>query len=85
MTHGPLSQADFLTRMGLQLRVQALTRATTGEDRKEVIESAAKRLVDPAGMGNQYKFLAVTGARHAKLTPEQSWPFVDNIPQSTPN
>ena len=60
-----------------------MKRASRDNDRKKDIEAAAKRLIDPAGMGSQYKFLAVTGTRSAKLTTEQSWPFVDDSVQNT--
>ena len=83
MTHGPLSQAAFLTRMGLQLRVDALKRAARDEERKKEIETAAERLVDPTGMGHQYQFLAVTGTTQAQLTAEQTWPFVETTSQGS--
>lgn len=49
--------------MGLEARVNALLRAATSEARQEQIASAAKRLVDPLGMGAQYKVLGVVSAR----------------------
>lgn len=76
--HGPIPQATFLERMGLQLRVDTLKKAATDEKRREDIERSAKRLVDRTGMGIQYQVLGVTGTKHieGELTPEQRWPFV---------
>ena len=68
--------------MGLQIRVDALKQAAR-DDRKLEIEKAANRLIDPIGMGTQYQFLAVTGTKHAKLTAEQRWPFMEDNPQGS--
>ncbi|KAM0788941.1 hypothetical protein ACM66B_003016 [Microbotryomycetes sp. NB124-2] len=57
--HEPMTQASFLYALGLEPRLQALLRAASPE-RKNDIESAAKRLVDPTGMGTQYKVMMVT-------------------------
>ncbi|KAI0029274.1 S-adenosyl-L-methionine-dependent methyltransferase, partial [Vararia minispora EC-137] len=56
--HGPLTQHDFLTRMGMHLRVKKLQDAARPERRKS-IEDAANRLVDLMGMGKQYKVMGV--------------------------
>ncbi|KAI0749705.1 S-adenosyl-L-methionine-dependent methyltransferase [Daedaleopsis nitida] len=73
---GPVSQATFLQRMGLQARVSALKAAATDEERRKQIEQAANRLVDPTGMGSQYQFMALTGKRTQELKEEELWPFV---------
>ncbi|KAJ3549004.1 hypothetical protein NM688_g5227 [Phlebia brevispora] len=78
ITHGPLTQETFLTRMGLQLRVDALKKSASSEARKADIEAAAKRLIDPLGMGRQYQFLGITGTRNIQPTPEQCWPFIED-------
>ncbi|KIL64283.1 hypothetical protein M378DRAFT_126966 [Amanita muscaria Koide BX008] len=70
-THGPLSQADFLERMGLTLRVAALARAAPSEERRGTIRDAARRLVDRTGMGSQYQVLGITNAAE-----QVTWPFV---------
>lgn len=72
--HGPLSQRDFLTRVGLDMRVQALQRAARPE-RRDAIKSAADRLVDSTGMGRQYMVLGVTGAAKGEIS-EPVYPFV---------
>ncbi|KAI0635645.1 DUF185-domain-containing protein [Trametes polyzona] len=79
--HGPLSQAIFLHRMGLQARLDALKAAAKDDARRQQIEQAAKRLVDPTGMGTQYQIMGMTGKRKAALTDEERWPFVE-IPQN---
>ncbi|KAF8917251.1 S-adenosyl-L-methionine-dependent methyltransferase [Mucidula mucida] len=59
-TLGPISQAKFLTKMGLEPRLEALKNAAKTDERREAIESAAKRLVDPDGMGKEYQVLGIT-------------------------
>lgn len=73
MTHGPISQADFLERMGLQLRVKGLIDAAKSEERKKVIQDAANRLVDRTGMGKEYQFMGITSRLGEK---EEVYPFV---------
>lgn len=77
LTHGSLSQADFLTRMGIKVRVEALKRSATDETRRSDIDKAATRLVDLTGMGNQYRILGITSAVDPATPPaEEIWPFV---------
>ncbi|PFH53138.1 hypothetical protein AMATHDRAFT_138506, partial [Amanita thiersii Skay4041] len=77
-THGPLLQGDFLERMGLLLRVEALVRSATSEERRESVRAAARRLVDRIGMGSQYQVLGITSnGLHGKMQGVQDvWPFV---------
>ncbi|KAI0768010.1 DUF185-domain-containing protein [Trametes elegans] len=81
--HGPLSQAVFLHRMGLQARVDALKASAKDEERKKSVEQAAKRLVDPTGMGTQYQIMGMTGLRKTDLTDEERWPFVEAVQHTT--
>ncbi|KAF8623719.1 hypothetical protein AX17_007416 [Amanita inopinata Kibby_2008] len=75
--HGPLSQAKFLERMGLPLRVAALMRSAPSDERRKTIRDAADRLVDHAGMGSQYQVLGITS--RIPLGKEQVvWPFVND-------
>ncbi|KAI0925513.1 hypothetical protein AcV5_008230 [Taiwanofungus camphoratus] len=76
-SYGPVSQATFLTRMGIKARVDALKRGANSEDRKKEIEMAAQRLVDPTGMGIQYQVMSMIGARGIEPTVEERWPFVE--------
>jgi NADH dehydrogenase [ubiquinone] 1 alpha subcomplex assembly factor 7 len=58
--HGPLTQAEFLGRMGIDTRAQAL-RAVVTEDKAAEIEAARLRLTaaGSAGMGTLFKVLAL--------------------------
>ncbi len=71
-THGPITQADFLNRMGLPLRVAALIRNAQKEERKKAIERATARLVDPLGMGREYRVLGITSL---PVDGKPVWPF----------
>jgi NADH dehydrogenase [ubiquinone] 1 alpha subcomplex assembly factor 7 len=73
--HGPISQAKFLDRMGLEVRIEMLKAHAKTEERKNEIEKAGKRLVDTAGMGSQYQVLGLTcgGGYNAKGV----WPFME--------
>ena len=80
--HGPASQAQFLTAMGIEERAAQLVKkavdkeraGSTGQDRSELtemvkrIESGWKRLVDtgPQGMGRLYQVMAIVPYKPAK-------------------
>jgi len=74
LTHGPISQACFLTRMGIDARVGAL-KSQASPERAVEIEKAAKRLTDLTGMGKQYQVMGFTSEA---ITGEDDgpWPFV---------
>lgn len=55
---GPLPQGDFLVRLGLLQRTQAL--ATANPDRAAALRDAADRLAAPSRMGQLFKALAIT-------------------------
>ncbi|CCL99309.1 uncharacterized protein FIBRA_01325 [Fibroporia radiculosa] len=76
---GPLSQAAFLTRMGLPSRVEALKKSASSQERGDAIEKAAQRLVDPTRMGAEYKIMAMTGRRDIEPNIQERWPFVDGL------
>jgi len=82
-THGPISQAAFLQNMNMEARVARLIfKAKKDKKKKSETAAAARRLVDPNGMGQQYRVLAVTGtgARKAEEGEEgEVWPFVPRI------
>ena len=67
--------------MNINARVAQLVRNSADPVRGGAILRAARRLVDPIGMGSQYKVLGVTG-EGARRTPEGKpeedvvWPFV---------
>ncbi|KAF9000650.1 S-adenosyl-L-methionine-dependent methyltransferase [Cyathus striatus] len=72
-TYGPISQATFLERMGLQIRVDALVRAATSDERKDTIRKGAERLVDLVGMGKDYQVLGIAKQRNQ----QDVWPFIE--------
>lgn len=82
-TYGPLDQRQFLLRMGIMERIAALTHNTKDEKRREAIQSAGLRLIDPAGqgMGKVYKMFGITSrAGDEKL---EIWPFA-SLPDGNP-
>lgn len=68
--HGLLNQRDFLLKMGIEVRCNALVRAAVNDERRKDIEHSVKRLVDPLGMGTQYQVMAVTPK-------EKPYPFLE--------
>ncbi|KAG6832790.1 hypothetical protein H0H92_009408 [Tricholoma furcatifolium] len=63
--HGPVTQSEFLGKMGMAVRVMALAREGKDEKRRTEIIDAAKRLVDPAGMGTEYKVYGFTNIKES--------------------
>lgn len=55
--HGPVGQGEFLTRLGIGVRAEALAKGAP--ERAEEIESARRRLVEDDQMGTLFKVLAV--------------------------
>jgi NADH dehydrogenase [ubiquinone] 1 alpha subcomplex assembly factor 7 len=55
--HGPLTQAEFLGRLGVVERAARLMAANPAAANQ--IEAAVQRLLTPTGMGGQFKVLAV--------------------------
>ncbi|GAA5992727.1 hypothetical protein JCM10908_006900 [Rhodotorula pacifica] len=74
-TPGPISQARFLTALGLQPRLAALLRSAPSEERRKEIESSARRLVDKTGMGEQYKIMGVVPKGVGAMQEEGVFPF----------
>lgn len=69
--------------MNMEARVAKLI-FKAKKDKKKRVETAAaaRRLVDPNGMGQQYKVLAVTGTGVRKAEESEVgevWPFVPGI------
>ncbi len=54
---GPVTQGDWLRRMGVEARAEALARAAP--ERAGEIEAARRRLTDPGAMGHLFKALAL--------------------------
>jgi NADH dehydrogenase [ubiquinone] 1 alpha subcomplex assembly factor 7 len=59
--HGPVTQGEFLKRLGIETRAVALMAKTTPEISAD-ISGALKRLIDSGrgGMGSMFKVLAIT-------------------------
>ena len=56
--HGPVTQRAFLRALGLELRAAALVNAAT-EEQAPLVDSGARRLIEPGGMGTLFKALAI--------------------------
>lgn len=59
LTFGTVNQADFLGRMGMDVRLQQLLSKCEDEQVARDLKSAHAMLTDPAGMGAQFKCLAL--------------------------
>ncbi|KAI8056747.1 midA-like protein [Syncephalis plumigaleata] len=57
--HGPVTQRDFLHRMGIEIRLAMLQKGANVED-QQLLQKAYQRLTDPLAMGNTYKLMAFT-------------------------
>jgi len=56
--YGPLTQREFLSRLGIEARKAKLLERATPEQAR-TIETGCRRLVDPAEMGTLFKVLAL--------------------------
>ncbi len=61
-TFGPVSQADFLRRLGIVQRAESLKGRATNAQRA-AIDAALARLIDPGQMGTLFRVLAVGDGR----------------------
>lgn len=59
--YGPVTQAAFLNRLGIGLRLEQLLRHA-GPAQREALASGHRRLTDPAEMGRLFKAMAFTSA-----------------------
>ncbi|KAF5391635.1 hypothetical protein D9757_002467 [Collybiopsis confluens] len=59
--HGPISQNQFLSMMGLMPRLEALLAASVGdkEKQKRILEGA-QRIMNPTQMGSEYSVLGIS-------------------------
>lgn len=57
---GPIRQGDFLERLGLHLRLEAVEKSLNDEAKREDFRSGALRLVDREGMGGLFKVMAIS-------------------------
>jgi NADH dehydrogenase [ubiquinone] 1 alpha subcomplex assembly factor 7 len=58
LVDGPMTQTEFLLKMGLVERAQVLMREARA-DQVNAIETGARRIADPDGMGGLFKVMAV--------------------------
>ncbi|MBJ26202.1 MAG: methyltransferase [Alphaproteobacteria bacterium] len=56
---GPITQGEFLRRIGIETRAAKLLKNANSSSALK-IESALKRLIDPNGMGQMFKVVAIT-------------------------
>jgi len=59
-SYGPVTQAEFLTALGLETRLATLAR--TNPDSETALSAGAHRLTDPNEMGTLFKVRALTGS-----------------------
>ena len=57
--HGPVTQGEFLARLGIVQRAEALAEKAD-EGQRWLIEAALQRLVSPSAMGRLFKVLGLT-------------------------
>ena len=65
--HGPITQGEFLTNMGINERAESLKRGSTIQQSKD-IDTAVKRLTDRKEMGQLFKIIGLT-AKDSPLPP----------------
>jgi NADH dehydrogenase [ubiquinone] 1 alpha subcomplex assembly factor 7 len=66
--HDILTQGEFLTRMGIDMRTESLSRQLAKADRADLV-AASKRLVDDQQMGLLFKVACATNTRMTKPYP----------------
>ena len=57
---GPVRQADFLERLGIERRLARVMEAAADDETREVLRSGALRLTEPGGMGGLFKVMAIS-------------------------
>lgn len=69
--YGPVEQGNFLQTLGITERAEQLLRATQDHEKKTVLQSATKRLVERGGggMGRIYKAMAIVPESGGKRWP----------------
>jgi NADH dehydrogenase [ubiquinone] 1 alpha subcomplex assembly factor 7 len=59
--YGPISQGEFLIRLGAQLRLEMLLKQASAAQREALI-AGLERLISPQAMGELFKVMAVSGS-----------------------
>ena len=70
---GPITQTDFLMRMGLAERSEALM-SKARPDQLGLLEAGIRRIADPFGMGGRFKVMCVR-SKHVPMLP----PFTPHV------
>jgi hypothetical protein len=58
------------------MRVSALQHAAVSPERADALSQASAPLVDPAGMGREYKVMGMMGGAAGATDTDGVWPFV---------
>ena len=74
---GPITQHDFLLRMGLDLRVKKLVQGALDVARRKHIVQGADRLVSLTGMGKEYKVMGIVPTPEGESF-EEVYPFLQS-------
>ncbi|GAB6024545.1 hypothetical protein CHUAL_009698 [Chamberlinius hualienensis] len=56
---GPVTQRDFLSSMGIQLRLEQLLKATRSPEEREQLKSGCSMLCDVDKMGERFHFMSI--------------------------
>ena len=64
--HGPVDQGNFLQRLGIRERADALLKSADAAQSRG-IETGLTRLIAPAEMGTLFKVIAISDHRLARL------------------
>ena len=67
LTYGTVDQKDFLTRMGINMRLEKLLASCRNEKSVNDLKSAHRMLTDPMEMGSKFKFFALYPAVMEKI------------------
>ena len=67
--YGPVTQRALLARLGVEQRVGALLEGCEGDEQADALIAGAERLVSEAGMGGQYRAMALVNARFPGAPP----------------
>jgi NADH dehydrogenase [ubiquinone] 1 alpha subcomplex assembly factor 7 len=72
--------------MGIEIRAAALLRSASSLERKKAIEDGTGRLIDPLGMGEQYKVLGAVAKSRAEEGQDvgEVWPFTKKYTTEEP-
>lgn len=72
---GPVTQRQFLLSMGLEMRTKKLVDNAADPERKMHIAQGAERLINPTGMGSQYKVMGIVPKSSIVEEKEVVYPF----------